>query len=149
MAFQELRFTPEQMQAIRSALKGYGSLARAAAMAGVSLSRLRASISRNEDLAAEVDDLLAEHAARIYEEAMRRALGSEERPGSDMLLAKLLEAKVEGFAKETRVKPDTGRPTSLRLRTFDSEGAEKPAADDVEIKPRPTQTLAISMQRSL
>jgi hypothetical protein len=148
MTYRDTTFSEFQMQAIRSALRDYGSLARAAHAAGVSLTRLRASISRNEDLAAEADDLLAEHAARIYEEALRRALGSEERPGSDMLLAKLLEAKVEGFAKETRVKPDTGRPTALRLRTFDADGAEnKP--DDVEIKPRPTQTLAITLQRSL
>ncbi len=145
MAFQELRFTPEQLQAIRSALKGYGSLARAAAMAGVSLTRLRGSISRSEELALEVEDALAEHAAMIYEEALRRAVEG----GSDALLGKLLEAKVEGFAKETRVKPDTGRPTALRLRTFDADGTEKSPVDDVEINPRPTQTLAITLQRSL
>jgi hypothetical protein len=145
MAFQDLRYTPEQMQAIREGLKGYGSLARAAAMAGVSLSRLRASMSRNEDFATECEDALAEHAAMLYETALRRAVEG----GSDMLLGKLLEAKVEGFAKETRVKVDNNKVTALRLRTFDADGAENPAAEDVEIKPRPTQTLAITMQRSL
>ncbi len=131
--------------AIRDALKGYGSLARAAAMAGVSLSRLRASMSRNEDFATECEDALAEHAAMLYETALRRAVEG----GSDMLLAKLLEAKVEGFAKETRVKVDNNKVTALRLRTFNADGAENPPAEDVEIKPRPTQTLAITMQRSL
>jgi hypothetical protein len=145
MAFQELRYTPEQMQAIRRALHEYGNLARAAHAAGVSLTRLRASISRNEDFAAEVSDAMETHAANLYAVALERATEGK----SDMLLAKLLEAKVEGFAKETRVKPDTGRPTALRLRTFDADGAENPPAEDVEIKPRPTQTLAITMQRSL
>jgi hypothetical protein len=114
-------------------------------MAGVSLSRLRASISRSEELALEVEDALAEHAAMIYEEALRRAVEG----GSDALLGKLLEAKVEGFAKETRVKVDHNRVTSLRLRTFDADGAENPPAEDVEIKPRPTQPLILTMQRSL
>jgi hypothetical protein len=143
--YRDTTFTEPQMQAIRSALRDFGSLARAAAMAGVSLTRLKACVSTNQDLAEEVADALEEHSARLYECALERATDGK----SDMLLKTLLEAKGPVEFNRNHKPVDTGRPTALRLRTFDADGAENPAADDVEIKPRPTQTLAITMQRSL
>jgi hypothetical protein len=143
--YRDTTFTEQQMQAIRSALRDFGSLARAAAMAGVSLTRLKACVSTNQDLSEEVADALEEHASRLYETALKRATEG----GSDMLLKTLLEAKGPVEFNRNHKPVDTGRPTALRLRTFNADGAENPAAEDVEIKPRPTQTLAITMQRSL
>jgi hypothetical protein len=143
--YRDTSFTEAQMQAIRTALRDFGSLARAAAMAGVSLTRLKACVGTNQDLAEEVSDALEEHSARLYETALKRATEGR----SDMLLKTLLEAKGPVEFNRNHKPADTGRPTALRLRTFDADGAETPAAEDVEIKPRPTQPLAITMQRSL
>lgn len=143
--YRDTSFTEQQMQAIRSAIRDFGSLARAASLAGVSLTRLKACVSTNQDLAEEVADAMEEHSARLYECALERATNGK----SDMLLKTLLEAKGPVEFNRNHKPIDTSRPTALRLRTFDVDGTEKPAADDVEIKPRPTQTLAITMQRSL
>ena len=142
--YRDTTYTEQQMQAIRGALRDFGSLARAAAMAGVSLTRLRATISANQDFGTEVADALEEHAARLYEVALERATTG----GSDMLLKTLLEAKGPVEFNKNHKPVDTGRPTALRLRTFEADGSEnKP--DDVEIKPRSTEILSLTLQRSL
>lgn len=144
--YQDTSFTETQMQAIRTALRDFGSLARAAAMAGVSLTRLKARVATNQDLAEEVADALEEHAARLYECALERATNGK----SDVLLKSLLEAKGPVEFSKTYKPADTDRPTALRLRTFDADGTENPApAEDVEPKSFTPRPLAITMQRSL
>jgi hypothetical protein len=145
MTYRDTTFSETQMVAIRSALHEYGNLAHAARAAGVSLTRLRASISRNQDLSEEVSDCMETHAANLYAVALERATAG----GSDMLLKTLLEAKGPAEFSKAYKPVDSNKPTALRLRTFDAAGEENPPAEDVEIKPRPTQTLAITMQRSL
>jgi hypothetical protein len=126
-----MRLTDLQINAIRQTLKEYGTLALAAEAAGLTPTRLRALINTDQDLAEMVEDALATHGDLIYQTALERATSGK----SDLLLGRLLEAKVDGFSKESRVPANLkNRPTGLRLRTFDEKG-EEVGAQDIEPKP--------------
>lgn len=125
-----MRLSDLQLNAIRETVKLHGTLALAAEAAGLTPSRLRALVNTDQDLAEMIEDAAAAHSDMIYHTALDRAV----RGKSDALLSKLLEAKVEGFSKESRVPAShKNRPTGLRLRTFDESG-EEVGAQDIEPK---------------
>ena len=127
--------SPEQYALLRSTLREKGSLPMAAEMMGISLTRLRAMATKDEDLKIEIEDALEFHGALIYDTALQRATAGK----SDVLLGKILEAKVNGFSKESREPlSQRNKPTGLRLRTFDADGEES-GVQDVAPKPKPLQ----------
>ena len=132
-----MSLTPFQLDAIRTSLRQYGELPLAAHVAGITVSVLRREIARDEFLAEEVEHLLSLHASAISVLAQSRSLSS------DVILKSLLEARVPGFARETRErKKDDAKPTVLTLRTFDDEG------DDVT-DTAPKEPLLIGMNQLL
>ena len=135
MTYYQANLSPEQYAVLRSVLREKGNLAMAAEMMGLSLTRLRAMATKDEDLKIEIEDALEYHGALIYSTALERATAGK----SDVLLGKILEAKVTGFSKESR-EPASQRnkPTGLRLRTFDADGEEN-GVEDVAPKTQPLQ----------
>ena len=131
MTYYQANLSPEQYALLRSVLREKGNLAMAAEMMGLSLTRLRAMATKDEDLKIEIEDALEYHGALIYSTALERATAGK----SDVLLGKILEAKVNGFSKESR---ERNKPTGLRLRTFDAEGEEN-GVEDVAPKTAPLQ----------
>lgn len=126
-----MRLTDQQINAIRVTVGQYGTLALAAEAAGLTPTRLRALINTDQDLAEMVEDAMAIHSDMIYQTALERGTAGK----SDALLGKLLEAKVDGFSKETRVPANLkNRPDKLVLRTFNEDG-EDAGAQDIEPKP--------------
>lgn len=133
MTYYTATLTPEQYAVMRSTLREKGSMAMAAHMMGISLSRLKAMATKDEDLKIEIDDALEYHGALIYDVALERATHGK----SDMMLGKILEAKVTGFSKESREPlSQRNKPTGLRLRTFNAEGEEDGVQD---VKPKPLE----------
>jgi hypothetical protein len=115
------RLSDEQFQTILRICRERGNIAMAAHMAGIAPSRLKALMTRDESLAMEVNDQLEIFNGAIFAHALERATVGK----SDAILAKILEAKVQGFSKETRETTTArNKPTGLTLRTFDEEGRE-------------------------
>lgn len=112
--------TSLQMQLIRETVRNHGALALAASNAGLSYSRLKVLLSRDEEFAIELDDAMAEHRDMILLMAQERATKS------DSVLIKLLEASRPEFTPDGRKAAlDTTKKISrLRLRTFDQDGEE-------------------------
>jgi hypothetical protein len=105
--------TPAQIEIIRRDLRDYGVFSLAARNAGVTIGEIKALMARDEDFNAEVSESLQAHADYIYMTALERAVN-----GSDMLMSKILEAKVDGFSRESRVPASVkNKPTGLVLRT--------------------------------
>jgi len=145
--YYEARLSEEQRLLLRNTLREQGSLPLAAHVIGVSLTRLKAMAAKDEGLKTDVEDALELHAAGLYQVALTRATEGK----SDALLAKLLEARVAGFAKESReTLSQRNRPTGLRLRTFTEDGEDTGVAQDIEPKaPNPPAVLTIEMQQGL
>lgn len=111
-----MRISDQQRRALVEAVVSHGDLAYAAHVAGMTPSAAKALLLRDEDLAREVDDAQDVHRGLIYATALQRAVTG----GSDPLLAKLLEARVDGFSRESRTPANRpGKPSGLRLRTFE------------------------------
>jgi hypothetical protein len=141
--------TPAQIEIIRRDLRDYGVFSLAARNAGVTIGEIKALMARDEDFNAEVSESLQAHADYIYMTALERAVN-----GSDMLMSKILEAKVDGFSRESRVPASVkNKPTGLVLRTFDAEGKEIGVEDDTpEQEPQeaqPASPAAIEWTRRL
>lgn len=118
--------TSLQMQLIRETVRNHGALALAASNAGLSYSRLKVLLSRDEEFAIELDDAMAEHRDMILLMAQERATKS------DSVLIKLLEASRPEFTPDGRKAAlDTTKKISrLRLRTFDQDGEELTPEDN-------------------
>jgi hypothetical protein len=123
---------PWQIQILRETLKNYGALNMAANSIGMTSRDLRATIARNPDLKAEVDDAMEDHREALYATAVERATNGR----SDPLLGKLLEAQMPTLfdpkARNASLSA-SNKPTGVTLRRF--EEAEDGSVVDVEAKP--------------
>ena len=115
-----MRLDPTSMQIVRDTLRTWGVLSMAADALGCRLGDLKAAIARDPDLQAEVDEALEAHADALYAKAVQRgAMG-----GSDAMLGRLLEARrPKEFDPKARNAEAAarGKPTGLRLRTFEAD----------------------------
>lgn len=115
-----MRLTAQDMQTIRDTLRTWGVLSMASAALGCRLGDLKAAIARDPDLQAEVNEALEEHNEALYAKAVQRgAMG-----GSDALLGRLLEAKMPKLFDPKARNAEAaarGKPTGLRLRTFEAD----------------------------
>lgn len=147
------RFAPEIIRGIVAYVREFGVLNLAAQTYGVSPGDLKREMSADPDLAAEIEEAMAMHTDALYVHALQRATAGK----SDTIMAKLLDARVPGFAKDTREAEAKkhARPTAVLLRTFKAEGDD---VQDVEAKPvdsaaapreNPGPTLLIELHRGL
>lgn len=122
-----MSLSPIQMQIIRESMQEYGELPLAAHQAGITVSVLRRELERDPALADEIDHYMALRGSALVVLAQQKAASS------DTILKTLLEAKVPGFARETRERSkDSAKPTTLVLREFDDDGND--GITDVEPK---------------
>lgn len=127
-----MRLTPTDMQIVRDTVRQWGVLSMAAAALGCRTGDLKAAIARDPDLEAEVAEALEDHKEALYAKAVQRgAFGS-----SDAILGRLLEAQMPKMFDQKARNADAaakGKPTGLRLRTFEETNGE---VVDVTAKPQ-------------
>jgi hypothetical protein len=114
---------PWQIQILRETLKNYGALNMAANSIGMTSRDLRATIARNPDLKAEVDDAMEDHREALYATAVERATNGRSDP-----LPTLFDPKARNASLSA-----SNKPTGVTLRRF--EEAEDGSVVDVEAKP--------------
>lgn len=115
-----MKLSPTEIQIVRDTLRTWGVLSMAADAIGRRLGDLKAAIARDPDLQAEVDEALETHRDALYAKAVQRgAMGN-----SDAMLGRLLEAQLpKMFDPKARNAEAAarGKPTGLRLRTFEAD----------------------------
>jgi hypothetical protein len=114
----EATLSGQAVDSLAAAVREKGSLALAAFTVGLSPTELRRLMREDESLHQALADAGEVHAGLLYAEALKRAVEGQ----SDTLMAKLLEARVDGFSRESRVPvAQKGKPTGITMRTFDMD----------------------------
>jgi hypothetical protein len=116
-------YTQEQHEQFLENLRQYGNEPMAAHASLLPLNYVRLLRQNDDQFDVQCEEALELHAGLLYANAVKKATAED---GSDLLLGRLLEAKVPGFSKEARVMEikKIGMPRQLRLRSFvESDGA--------------------------
>lgn len=147
--------SPFQRDAVVDVLEQYGELPLAARAAGTSLGYLRRCINADAVLAEEVESAMALHGSQLVVVAM--GVVAKGGPGANQVLLALMDAKTQGFSKESRkvAAESLGRPEGLRLRTFDADGNDAPPGQAPQADPpskyrdsAPPRVLRLSVDAS-
>ena len=147
--------SPFQRDAVVDVLEQYGELPLAARAAGTSLGYLRRCINADAVLAEEVESAMALHGSQLVVVAM--GVVAKGGPGANQVLLALMDAKTQGFSKESRkvAAESLGRPEGLRLRTFDADGNDVPPGQAPQADPpskyrdsAPPRVLRLSVDAS-
>lgn len=143
---------PEVIRGIVDYVREFGVLNLAAQAYGVSPGELKREMRADPDLADEIEEAMSVHGDALYVHALQRATAGK----SDTIMAKLLDARVPGFAKDTREAEAkrNARPTAVLLRQFKADGDD---VQDVEAKPvepnpageNPTPILLLPLHNGL
>jgi hypothetical protein len=133
----EQQYTHEQHEQFLENLRQYGNEPMAAHASLLPLNYVRLLRQNDDSFDVQCEEALELHAGLLYANAVKKATAEG---GSDVLLGKLLEAKVPGFSKEARVMEikKIGMPRQLRLRTF-AEG-EDGTVTEVGVKSETAKT---------
>lgn len=121
----------QQRRALVDSMKQVGNLAYASAAAGLTVTQARGLLQRDEDLRRELADAEELHKGFLYHTALTRATTG----GSDVLLGKLLDARVDEFDKDAKKAKAmaSAKPSSITLRGFTADANGE--VQDVDSKP--------------